>query len=503
MNSKLTNNSWKIFFLFFMIFVLGLSIRIYYIPYELPLTSDAMDNFTFASAISYYGTLPSEWSPPFIGWPVFLSFWFSIINFENTFDTMQIQKILSAVLSVLIIIPVYLLCRKFFEDKIALVGAAIFSFDPRIILNSTLGITEPLFILLGFSSLVTFLKYDKKMIFFSYLLVVCATIVRSEGVFIFFTITILFLIKFKFSKEIIKTLIPCIVIFMIILGPISIYKIETSGYDGIFQRIAYGTDEILSNTKQDGPNQILGGITLFVKYLGWIMIPILVIFLPLGFIQFLRNRNSETNFVLVYLIVCSIPIFYAYISQAHDTRYLYILYPIFCLISLFAVKKYISKIKNQNRIIGIIIIGILIGSLSFYEYKKMDYQKEIELYKIAEIISKKLSGVNYHPSETKFIRASELPNEWPFVMIGSGVHEIKIIQTYDSESLEEFIKNSRGNLTHLLVDNNEDLPEFLHEVYEKGESIIYLEKEFDSKDAGFNHHIKLFKINFEKFDLTE
>ena len=108
-----------------------------------------MDNFTYETAINFYGYLPNEWAPANIGWSIFLSFWFWLIDLHSSLDYMQFQRILSIVLSSLTTIPIYYLCRKFFNSKISLVGVALFAFEPRIILNSTLGITEPLFILLG------------------------------------------------------------------------------------------------------------------------------------------------------------------------------------------------------------------------------------------------------------------------------------------------------------------------------------------------------------------
>lgn len=120
------------------IFFVGLGIRFFYFPFDLPVIIDSMDNFTYASAINYYGHLPREWTPANNGWPIFLSFWFSIINLENTQQYMDLQRIVSIVLSGLIVIPVYFLCKKFFDEKLALIGSALFVFDPRIILNSLL-----------------------------------------------------------------------------------------------------------------------------------------------------------------------------------------------------------------------------------------------------------------------------------------------------------------------------------------------------------------------------
>ncbi len=481
------------------IFVVGLIIRIYYFPFELPLIADGLDNFTYATAINYFGYLPTEWTPPSNGWPMFLSFWFSIIDLENTLQYMQLQRMISIILSSLTIIPIYFLCKKFFDKKIALVGVTLFIFDPRIILNSLLGIQEPLFILLQISSLVIFLKYDRKWMILSFILASFATIVRAEGIFLVLTLTILFFIRFKISKEILKTYIPCIIIFLLILSPIMTYKIEVTGNEAMFQRVAYGTNQILTNTSQEGTNEIIEGLELFVKYLGWIMIPIFIVFLPFGAIQFLKKRTKETNFIIVYLIVVSLPILYGYIMQAQDTRYLYILFPIFCLISLFAVKKYISKFPKKNIILFIIIAGILISSIGFYEYKKIDYEKERELNEIAKSIPVTPSGINFHPTETRYIGSSEIPSEWPFVFYDK-IRKTQVVSTNNYKNLENFISDSRKDLTHLIVDENSELPEFLQNVYYNEEKYEYLIKEFDSKEIGFKHHVKLFKIDFQKFD---
>lgn len=483
---------------FLIIFLIGLLFRFFYFPYELPFFADGLDNFTYATAINYYGHLPSEWAPANNGWPIFLSILFSTINLENSFEYMQMQRIISIVLSSLISIPIYFLCRKFFDAKISLIGAALFAFDPRIILNSLLGITEPLFILLGITSLVVFLKYGRKQILLSFVLASFCTIVRSEGIFLMITLTILFFIKYKISKEILKTYLPSIIIFLLILTPIMIYKTEVSGHDGIFQRVIGGTNEIITISSQENNNEIIAGVELFVKYLGWIMIPNFLLFLPFGMIQLFRKRTKEINFIIIFLISSSLPILYAYIVQAQDTRYFYFLFPIFCLISLFAIQSFISKLPKKNTVIVLILIGILISSIVFYEYKKIDYEKERELNEIAQTISNKVLGINFHPTETQYIRATEIPIKWPFLFFEED-HQIKSISTTNYDNLEDFILNSREGLTHLIVDNDSNLPKFLQDVYYHEERYNYLNKIFDSKDQGFNHHVKVFEIDFEKF----
>ena len=494
-------NKFEIKITFLIIFSIGLGLRLFYLPYELPLIADGMDNFTYATAINFHGNLPTEWAPANIGWSIFLSFWFWLIDLDSSLDYMQFQRILSIILSSLTTIPIYYLCRKFFNNKISLIGVALFAFEPRIILNSILGITDSLFILIGISSLVIFLRYDRKGILIAFTLASFATIVRSEGIFLLITISILFFIKNKISKEIVKTYLPALIIFLLILTPISMYKTEVSGNDAMFDRVVGGTNQMISmvNENQNDDSEIISGLELFIKYLGWIMIPSFLLFLPFGAIQFLRKRTKEMNFIIIFLISSSIPILYAYIVQAQDTRYFYFLYPIFCLISLFAVETYISKFTRKNIVILFLIIGILIASVSFYEYKKIDYEKEKELNEIAQNISNKVSGINFHPTETQYIRATEIPIKWPFLFFEED-HQIKSISTKNYDNVEDLILNSREDLTHLIVDNDPSLPKFLQDVYFHEERYNYLNKIFDSKEQNFNYHVKVYEIDYEKFD---
>lgn len=483
------------------IFFIGLGFRIYYFPHELPLVVDSLSYFLYSTETVYLGHLPTIWTPINNGWPIFNTFWFSIIDLENTLEYMQLQRTISVLLSTFTVIPVYFLCRKFFDNKLSIIGASIFIFDPRIILNSLLGITEPLFILLSTTALVFFLKYKRKEIIFSFILVSLCTTIRSEGMFLFLALTIVFFIKYKISKEIIKTYLPGLLFFILILIPVMDYRIEVTGTDGIFLRAIEGSTQTISTTNQDGTEKIFEGGKLFVTYLGWIMIPVFIIFLPFGVIQFFRKRIENTSFIITFLVVSSIPIFYAYIVQAQDTRYLYVLYPIFCVLSLFAVQSYISKINRKNIVIFLIVLGILSSSIIFYELKKIDYEKEKELYEIGKIASKIILAANEHPTESRYISVAQIPNEWPFIF-HDDMYMTKRIPVEDSDNLEDYILNSRDELTHIIVDDNPNLPEFLQNVNKNEEKYEYLKKVFDSKSKGFKHQMKIFEIDFKLFNST-
>ena len=156
----------------------GLFLRLYYFPYNIPLVLDALKYFLYASDGVVLGHLPESYTFANNGWPAFLSLFFSLSHFGNILDYMNLQRVLTVSLSILTIIPVYLLCKRFFSPFYAIIGAAIFAFEPRIIQNSELGITDPLFITLVTLSLYFFFSSKKNLVYVSFAFAAFATLVR-------------------------------------------------------------------------------------------------------------------------------------------------------------------------------------------------------------------------------------------------------------------------------------------------------------------------------------
>ena len=196
-----------------------------------------------------------------------------------------------------------------------------------------------------------------------------------------------------------------------------------------------------------------------------------------------------------------LPILYAYSLPALDTRYLYFLFPILCLLSGLAIQHYFSKIKAQNYILVVIFIVILFSSVLFYEYKKddwrMDKNNEEEYLKISQKILKFSEGINYHPTIGRYLSVEQLPNQWPISYKDISL-KTELISPQQN-SLNEFIQQNRESLTHIVVDNKSDLPKFLIEVYEKEFEILDLVYEYEIKNKG--EKFKVFKINYDLFNL--
>ena len=175
--------------------IIGIIIRAVYYPYELPLVFDSLMYFWYANDMSIIGGFPNN------GWPTILSLFFSMYNSENFLDYMNIQRTITVLISVLTIIPIFLTCNKFVRKEYSLVASAIFVLDPRIIQNSLTGLTEPLFIFLGITSILLFLSDKQKVIFFAFVTAAILSLIRYEGLLIIIPFSIMYLIRFKINKK--------------------------------------------------------------------------------------------------------------------------------------------------------------------------------------------------------------------------------------------------------------------------------------------------------------
>ena len=489
------------------LFIIGLSalsIRLYFFPYGVPITEDGLFYFRYAIDASILGHFPNTHLIN-NGWSLFVSIFFSMFNSNNFLEYMALQRLLSIFISVLTIIPVYLLVRRFFEPKYALIGAFLFVFDPRIIQNSLLGITDPLYIILVTSCLFFFLSNRITIIYLSFGIAALATQIRYEGIMLFFIISIMFFVRQRKEKKIIVKYAVALTIFILVLLPMAYVRTITVGSDGITDGITSGVVVYGIEASENSENELMGilsyisaGIQALIQYLGWIMIPYFLFFVPLGTLIILKKRNSKNLTLKLTIIILSIPALYAYSRGIQDTRYLYVLYPIFCILSIYAIKFFEEKIK---KIFLMIIIGVIVSSVIFLNIKTDDYEHEKEAFEIAKHIQSSTNGMNRYDPESKYIRVTGMIDKFPIlsdsVSFGPKVFDI------NSKSLQEFIeKNRNEGLEHLVVDGKIDRVEFLNSIFINDNEYTYLTKVFDSKEIGYKYHVKMYKIDYEEFDLT-
>ncbi len=506
LNQKLKNTCIKKSIIFLPIICLvALIIRLYYAPYGLPITFDGFAGyFLYALDISILGHFPN-YSPAQSGWSEFLSLFFMSFDSNRLIDHMDLQRTVSIILSSITVIPIYFICKKFFNSYYSLIGATIFALEPRVIINSILGISEPLYILAITLGILFFLNSKKKIIYLSFGFFAWATIIRPEGLFWFVTFSIVYFLRYRKKRKDLLMYLICIAIFLLVLSPIVINRIECCDSDGIIGRILvelwhYENNTVILNEEANlppyGPNFVNG-----VKLFGWSLIPVFIIFIPIGLIPIFKQLKYPNYILVLVPVVLAIPVMYS-VSIAPDTRYVYPLFPIFCVISLFGIKWIVQNFENKKIILGTIVLVIILGSVTFLDIKKIDYTEEIEAYEITKLIINDVKGVNQGTKLIKYIPIVEMENKWPIKeTTGEYIkkYSIKTIYTPDYNSLNELIISQKSNLTHLILDQDKNNPEYILDILNNEKNYPYLIKEFNSNDFGFDYQVIMYKIDYERF----
>ena len=490
-------------FLLLIIFFGSLIIKFYLFPWDLPVNFDSLVYFMYGSDIVLKGELPNDWAPTNNGWPILLSGFFMLFNSENAMGLMQIQKGLSIVIISLMIFPIYYLSKNFVSKKIALVGVIIIICEPRLIINSFLGITDSLYVLLITTSICMFLHKNKKIIYISFIFVGLSTLVRGEGITLFFALSIMFLIRFRKERfrVILRYLLVCS-IFLLVILPLGLYRIDVIGVDGIFMRTVSGGERLLSDfSYSESNNKFESGFSSFLKYLIWSLFPTFIIFIPIGLFFIFKEKNFQRYTLIFITCIISIPVIYVYFIGMSDTRYFFPLYPLFTIISIIGIEKIFLKLKNRNLLIYITISIIFVTSTIFYYYEEPDYNFEREVYGITNEVYSIVDKRNARGMIDDYFKVTQIIDYWPMEYTKMNLGSKGIGQIPHFDSLGEFIDYSRTmGLTHIVIDDKKERSKFLKDVFKEMDDIKYLKKIYDSHDKGFSYHVKVFEIDYETYD---
>jgi hypothetical protein len=489
------------------IFTASIVIRLYYFPFDLPLLLDAQHYFWYANDMSILKEIPTHYSSHNNFWASFLSIFFSVNSSDNILDYMNMQRILSTIISSLTIFPLFFLCKKFFLNKYSLLGSLFFIFDPRLIMNSLQGIIEPIYFLIGISIILFSFSESKKFYYVSFGLAAILSLIRYEGLLILVPLTIIYFWKFKINKKSILTYSLCILIFILVLFPMVEARIHATGHDGIISHISDGPATI-SNTlagNETGKDRIdiKNSLINSLSFLGWITIPIWIVFLPYGLFKYFKKFDQKKSILLLFSVILILPALYAYSRDFQETRYLYILFPLFSIISLYSIQK-INQIKNFKIIFVLIIFGIIFSSIGWLEYKWIDKEYEKEAFALSLKIKEITTGINEFYPESAYFQFVNLNDKFPNLRNQIN-NEHKLISISQYDEIRELLLNEKNNgLTHIVIDesqiSNNLRQEFLIEIYKNENNYTFLKKIYDSNTDGFNYKLKVFEINYDLFD---
>ena len=513
----------------------GLVIRLSFFPLDVPFFGDSQGYFWYAIDTSILNQFPTGHNLTNNGWPIFLSVFFQLIDSNDFLEYQNIQRLIGVIFSVSTIFPVYLLCTKFFKKSYSLLGSALFIFEPRLIQNSLIGTPESMYIFLLSVLLVLFLTNSFKKIYLAFLLVGLLSLVRYEGLLLIIPLSIVFFIKFRIKKTNISRYFLCLIIISFLIIPVSYMKNETMGQDGFVSHISAGPKFYQTSIEENSSTMsdfLKKGVLNIGKYFGWIQLPFFIIFAPFGALLFFKNVDYKKILIILIAIMILIPAFYAYSRDFSETKYLYALFPIFSVISCITLKKIFEVSDKRNLIFCLILTGIIFSSVIFLDWKATDYEHYRETYQILSNIGQRDIVVNgdfgMYGDEFVYFHwvrlqgVEEFPilkRSMPILDLSTPVQPARIEKesknfndrTYpvwknkkDIDSFDEYILLLKEqNVTHLLIDRNnnvrlinDNLRNDLRHIFDNENEYPYLIREYDSKEHGFNYHVKLFKIDY-------
>jgi hypothetical protein len=321
-----------------------------------------------------------------------------------------------------------------------------------------------------------------------------------------------------------KYLISLLIFFIIIL-PLSIHADQVPNTESVFSRIISSIDQFIPSDTKPTPSEIshndiefnkntisiLTGLEHFPKFLGWVMIPLFILVTPIGFFLFIKKLNPDKLTLIVTSVFLSIPAFYAYSYPLLETRYLYFLFPIFCIFAILPIKLFCEKMRQPNLALLGIMLMIIFISVLFISYQ-FDFQHEKESVKVAEIVVENASSINKYYPESKYIKSLDISQNWlelnhyyksafsneeVISKMDHIPHKITRVDSSSFENLPSFIDSTR--ISHILVDGQENRSHYLNDVFLNEKEYPYLTKIYDSQDDNLMYHVKIFEIDYEKF----
>ena len=505
-NRKYNSDLSRSLFFLIIIIIVGFIIRINYLPDNIPLTLDAFRYFLLGTDISILGNLPVDYDKANSGWPLFLSVIFQTFRSENYLDYMTLQRMCSIIFSLLAVIPMYFLAKKFFRQEIAMVGACFFLFSPYLIENSLLGITDSLFIFLIVSFLSLFFSDKKTSIICSFFVLGISSLVRYESLLLIIPTTIIFLAKYRSNISFRKFYWIGLALFFLAIIPMALWKIQMGIPDGFTSHLLAGADVVINQgsiySETTKFNLVLGIMNL-PKFIGISLLPICFIFVPYSIISLIKKENNNFRYLIFLGIFSLIPALYAYSRGFEDTRYVFAVLPILIIASLFLIEKIILKIKKTDVITFGFIILIIISSVIFFNYIQPDYEYETDSVEVARFVSGLPGTINGYGPETYYVEVMDLEDK-KFPILSSEINFQKKVIRLQGETINEIIQDAKDKgLSYLAVtsagqNDNQILSKIYHEEY----NYPYLKKIYDSKNYGFKFNIKIFEINYNEFELT-
>lgn len=494
--------------------LVGFFLRTYFIPWEIPFTSD--DAFLFLIEGLAFSEGNFEYFNVRSLWPIFLSFFFLIFRFDDFLGYTTLIRFIVIIISVSTIPLIYFIAKRFVENKYAIFAAAILAFDPSILQNSILGVREPILILLGLLAFFFIIQKNEKLIPLAFVFSGLAFDAKLNGIVLILLVIIGCSLRIKPSRKLIKYLLIGIGILLMVIFPHIILPLQQNQIPFLFHFV--GAIETVSNVEISPSTYVVSetpssseilttSLMREIIHLGRISFPYLWILAPIGFFVSIKSIDYNRKILLTGIFLSLLIAFPMYFHSA-EYRNLLIITPFLCILASIGIQNIFVNKKIKEIFLIFLIIGFFILSLIFLHLTDpIDKEMILEKENISKYIITNFSG--------RFMGDlySNIVHNIPDVTKG-GVEGTSnslyynenfsiTIQGKPIDSGEKLIESStRLNVDYIVIDDVVDnrYPIF-EKIFNNEKQYPFLEKKFDSKELGYDLiHVKVFKIDYNKFD---
>ena len=543
METKLQLSRSNVVLYLILIVIISLGLKLYLVDFSLPVNSD---NLAYVLNGIAHSNGDFDHSPSrSIGWSLFLSPFFSLMNSNDFLDYSNVAKIISIGVSTTTIFLIYKVGRKFFDERYSLVAACLFAFLPQLNYNSVMALSEPLFIFSILASFYFLLNDKSKFIIPALAFVGFSYWIRLNGIIFFLIISLIYILTFKKSRVFLRNYGIGLVIFLIIISPILLQKYEQFGdpfYSSYQDKMFSNNYEELisnlsSNTEASASSYIenngildfmytffISGIFNSMIMLSKLSFPYIFILIPFGILFSFRAFDQKSQYTKAnWIFILSSILFMSFIlSVVPEKRFLLFLMPflvLFSVIPIHRVTEYglstFSLSRNQKNafLVIVIIIVIILSGLFTLRYEKLDPGLENEKMDFAQYALENLHGNTLRDfgGGTDYINSVILLDynnfqDFKISSLADDTERSKLAYQeigVSASNIEDLIlKGEPLNLNYLISNQHDTFYyPFVDQVYHNEEQYPYLIKIFDSHEHGYEKlKIKVFEIDYEKFN---
>ena len=515
---------------------------------------------TYVYVLGAFSVINGDFSQPdrkALGWSIFISPFYLLTDSTDLLDYLNITRILSIAISTVTIIPMYILARRFFDEKYSLMASCLFAFEPHLNYNSVSGLSEPLFILgVVLASIFILQKNHNWYFYLSFLLAGIVWWVRFNGLVMVMILSIVFFVVYKpSSKNFLKYLV-CIGLFLIIVSPILIQRYDQFGdplyfavSDNHFIGDAYSNYAVNTKDIEYSASDYIqdNGVISFVERFGLtglhimvldmfkMLFPYLIFLLPFGVLFSIRSFAQDKDYIksIWILLLVNLGSLIIVFSTWGDMRLIYHVFPFIIIISTIVIQRVVkhglstfqfSEKQKNFFLVGIISIVIISASILTLRMNESDELLDQERIEFSKLLTQKFDG--------KISAGGDVLRLLTYTQLQDSPHLFKEFKTstYDfsigrdsnlfasenmlertllyAKSLDELIEVGKEyDLKYIAINKEQpknDWFGYLTNLYDEGEKYPFLTKVLDTKEIGFKKFkVKVFEINYDKFITNE